>query len=157
MNSENSTNCKSCDFYHGKDGLVCANHPCGFEGDYCPDYQETIVLEVTTLDRVKTLVSSVVFVCFLLSFVETIWFGLTSLSLAGLKYSWKQLDWENLYSSKKVEFVSELSQSAEQVWWLTIFFGSFNAFIFLVIGGLVFIIAVPYATIHVIRNQSDLE
>lgn len=37
-----STDCRSCQNYHGENyngtKLVCAMHPYGFEGRYCPDY-----------------------------------------------------------------------------------------------------------------------
>jgi hypothetical protein len=55
--SENCTNCKTCNFYHGKDGLNCAPYPYGSEQDFCPDWQpkhsEAIVMNNLIVDKIK--------------------------------------------------------------------------------------------------------
>lgn len=32
--------CGNCKFYHGKNRIVCAVHPEGYEGDFCADFDE---------------------------------------------------------------------------------------------------------------------
>lgn len=35
-----SKQCQSCRFWHGKNNVVCAVHPSGYEGDFCTDFEE---------------------------------------------------------------------------------------------------------------------
>jgi hypothetical protein len=156
MQTDNSTNCKSCDFYHGKDGLVCANHPSGPpKKNYCPDYRETVTLSVTTSEDIifPTIIGSVFSLTLLVSLIGIIWFILTSFSLASTRYSWKQLT-QNV-ASESEGFLSDFHQASTEVFWTTVCLGSGAALIIFVIGGLVLIIAIPSFVTYVLKKEGS--
>jgi hypothetical protein len=156
MQTDNSTNCKSCDFYHGKNGLVCANHPSGpLQKNNCPDYRETVTLSVTTSEDItfSIIIKSVVFWTLLVTFVGITWFTLTSLSLASMRYSWRQLT-QNV-ASESESFLSDFYFASTKVFWTTVCLGSGAALIIFVIGGLVFIIATPSFVTYVLKKEGS--
>jgi hypothetical protein len=155
MQTDNSTNCKSCDFYHGENGLVCANHPSGpHQKNDCPDYRETVTLSVTTSEDItfQSIIKSVIIWTLLASFIGISWLGLTSLSLASTRYSWKQLNRTDLIP-KSSSFLGDFHQASTEVFWTTVWLGSWGALIIFVVSGLVLIIAIPLYVIHVFETE----
>lgn len=39
MESKQQTECCKCSFYYGRDKIICALHPDGFEDKFCPDWE----------------------------------------------------------------------------------------------------------------------
>jgi hypothetical protein len=140
MDIINFSSCQTCQYFHGRDGLVCAVNPYGWEQDFCPYWQaKTFTQEVCSDCDESWGVVLAELIVFVVKLGLTIaWAGSIVLSIAAQQYCEKQLD-DKFFPSSQGLLPPETQQTLHQGFYSVALFASVSAIGILTCGGMPFI------------------